>query len=84
MKPQKTLEKILPGSQNIAFGDMVSLVEAFGFSLDRITGSHHIFGREGILEGINLQPHRGKAKPYQVRQFMKLVEKYDLKLGEGA
>jgi hypothetical protein len=29
---------------------------------------------------MNLQPMRGQAKPYQVRQLLKLVERYDLKL----
>jgi len=31
---------------------------------------------------LNLQPDRGKAKPYQVRQLMKLVEKYRLSLAD--
>jgi hypothetical protein len=26
------------------------------------------------------RPHRGEAKPYQIRQFLSIVEKYDLKL----
>jgi hypothetical protein len=32
---------------------------------------------------LNLQEVRGKAKPYQIRQFLRLVEKYNLELGEG-
>jgi predicted RNA binding protein YcfA (HicA-like mRNA interferase family) len=63
---------------------MVSLIQAYGFTLDRTSGSHRIFSREGILEQLNLQPVQGKAKPYQVRQVMKLIEKYDLKLGDGS
>jgi hypothetical protein len=30
----------------------------------------------------NLQELGGQAKPYQIRQFLKLVEKYDLRLEE--
>ena len=41
-------------------------------------GSHRIFVREGVKELLNLQDVRGKAKPYQVRQFIKLIEKYNL------
>jgi hypothetical protein len=34
----------------------------------------------GIPELINLQESDGMAKPYQVRQFLKLVERYNLEL----
>jgi hypothetical protein len=46
----------------------------------RVSGSHHVFVHPEIPELINLQAVRGKAKPYQIRQFLKLVERYDLKL----
>jgi hypothetical protein len=29
---------------------------------------------------LNLQPIGGQAKPYQVRQLLKLVEEYDLRI----
>lgn len=82
MKPRKILERILNGSQNIAFADMVSLVKAYGFRLDRIRGSHQIFVHDRIRERINLQPVRGQVKPYQIRQVMTLIEEYDLVLGD--
>jgi len=59
---------------------MKSLAEGFGFRLDRVSGSHHIFVHEGIPELVNLQEVRGEAKPYQIRQFLKLVERYNLRL----
>lgn len=80
MKAEKTLEKILAGSRNIRFDDMVALVEEFGFRFLRRNGSHHIFSHAGIPELVNLQSVDGQAKPYQVRQFLKLVERYDLQL----
>jgi predicted RNA binding protein YcfA (HicA-like mRNA interferase family) len=80
MKRRKLLQKIIGGSKNIRFADMVSLVEGFGFSLSRTDGSHHIFSRSDIPELVNLQDVKGQAKPYQMRQFLKLVEKHDLKL----
>ena len=80
MKPRKTLEKILSGSKNIRFEDMRRLVEAFGFSFSRRNGSHHIFVHPGIPELVNIQDVHGEAKPYQVRQLMKLVERYALTL----
>jgi len=80
MDRQKILKKILGGSKNIRFVDMVHLVRGFGFELSRTEGSHHIFFRPDIPELVNLQNVRGQAKIYQIRQFLKLVERHDLKL----
>ena len=80
MRPRKTLEKILSGSRNLRFEDLRRLVEAFGFRLSRISGSHHIFTHADIPELMNLQEVHGEAKPYQIRQFLTLVERYNLTL----
>jgi predicted RNA binding protein YcfA (HicA-like mRNA interferase family) len=77
MNRRKLLKKILDGSKNIRFPDRVNLVEGFGFSLDRVSGSHHIFMHPEVRELVNLQNVGGQAKPYQIRQFLKLVEKYN-------
>ncbi len=61
---------------------MIVLVQAFGFHLSRVNGSHHIFVHPEVQELINLQEVNGKAKPYQVRQFLHLLEKYNLKMEE--
>jgi hypothetical protein len=58
----------------------VLCIEAFGFVLTRVNGSHHIFVHPGVPQLINLQNVDGKAKPYQVRQFLQIVERYDLKM----
>ncbi len=80
MNNAKLLQKALTASNNLRFKEMVNLAEAFGFRLRRTSGSHHIFSRPGVKELLNLQEVKGKAKPYQVAQFLQLVEKYDLKL----
>jgi len=79
-KKQKILKQILSGSKNISFNDIVAVVEAFGFTLSRVNGSHHIFIHPNIPELVNLQNAKGKAKPYQIRQFLTIVEKYNLSL----
>jgi hypothetical protein len=43
-------------------------------------GSHQLFRHAELTQKMNIQDEKGKAKPYQVRQFLKLVEKYDLKI----
>lgn len=70
MKKKKLLEKILSGSKNIQFDEMISLVEAFGFRLDRVSRSHHIFKHPNVADIVNVQNRRGKAQPYQIRQFL--------------
>ena len=56
-------------------------MEAFGFRLSRAWCSHHLFVHPGIAELVNFQEVHGQAKPYQVRQFLKIVERHNLRLG---
>lgn len=48
MQKTKLFRKVLSGSDNVRFQDLVALVEAFGFRLDRMSGSHHIFKHDSI------------------------------------
>lgn len=78
MNKHKLLRKALSGSKNIRFADMLKLAEAFGFRLSRTQGSHHIMVHPQVPRPLNLQEVGGQAKPYQVRQFLKAVEQYNL------
>jgi predicted RNA binding protein YcfA (HicA-like mRNA interferase family) len=82
MRKRKLLQKALTNPQNLRFREMIALVELFGFRLSRVKGSHHIFVHPDVQELINIQDVGGQAKPYQVRQFLKLVERYDLEPGD--
>jgi predicted RNA binding protein YcfA (HicA-like mRNA interferase family) len=75
------LRKLLASPTNARFDDVRGLVEAFGFRLVRASGSHHIFVHPSVPELVNLQEDSGQAKPYQVRQFLRLVERHNLTLG---
>ena len=79
-KSRKVLEKVLAGSKDIRFNEAVALAEGFGFHLSRVSGSHHIFVHPQVRELVNLQDVNGKAKSYQIRQLLELVERYDLRL----
>ncbi len=74
----------MSGSKNVRFSELTQLAEAFGFRLSRTSGSHHIFVHPDVPELVNLQNVGGQAKPYQIRQFMRLVERYNLTLGDNA
>ncbi len=80
MKKTKLLKKLIAGSQNVKFSDVTNCAEALGFRLDRIKGSHHIYIHPDVPELINLQNVKGKAKPYQIKQFLNIIERYNLKL----
>ena len=82
MKKHKLLLKLLSGTKNIRFSEVVAIAEAFGFQIDRINGSHHILVHPEIPELLNLQNVKGKAKPYQIKQLLQLVEAHNLQLGE--
>lgn len=43
-------------------------------------GSHHIYEHPGIPELVNVQEVGGEAKPYQIKQPLRLVERHALKL----
>lgn len=73
MRKEKLLKRVLQGPENVRFADMITLVEAYGFRLSRVSGSHHLFVHPEKNELLNLQNWKGKAKPYQVRQFLRLI-----------
>jgi len=80
MKRRKTLAKVLARSRNVRFEDALALAEGFGFRVARIAGSRHILARPDIPELLNLQAVGGCAKPYQLKQLLDLVERYNLTL----
>lgn len=82
MNKRKLLRKLLASPANARFGEFCSLVEAFGFVLVRVSGSHHIFAHPLIADLLNLQEVNGEAKPYQVRQFLQLIEEFNLILDD--
>jgi predicted RNA binding protein YcfA (HicA-like mRNA interferase family) len=55
MNARKILAKALSSPANVRFAEMQQLVKAFGFSLLRTSASHHIYGRPGLAEQVNIQ-----------------------------
>lgn len=82
MKLRKLLQKSMNAPQNVRFADLRTLAGAFGYVLDRVNGSHHIFVHPLATRPLNLQNASGKAKPYQVRQFLRDIEEFQLKMTE--
>ena len=83
MNRRRLLIRLSVGAvHNIPFSDFTDLVRGFGFELARVSGSHHIFVHPDIIEQVNLQQLGREAKPYQIRQFLRLVEQRNLRLEE--
>lgn len=78
----KLYQRLIAG-KSLTFREFCRLIEAFGFVLDRTNGSHHIYLRPGVAEQINVQPVGKAAKPYQIRQFLAIVETYRLTLDDA-
>jgi len=84
MSSRELLQRLARGQlRNVRFGDMQRLMADLGFDLDRVRGSHHIYRHRIVRERVNLQPQSGQAKPYQLRQVVELVERYDLSLEDN-
>ena len=81
MNRRKLLRRLAMGAmQNVALVDVIDLVEGFGFRQIRVRGSHRIFARDGVSEILNLQDFGGQCKPYQIRQSLRIVERYNLEI----
>ena len=53
------------------FRDVEKLLNQAGYELVRINGSHHVFTKAG-RQPVSIPVHRGKVKPFYVRQIEKL------------
>jgi len=78
MNKRETYERLKRAPANVRFEEICKDAVDFGFIYKGGQGSHRIFVRPGIKEMLNFQNVRGTAKTYQVRQFIKVIEKYGL------
>jgi hypothetical protein len=70
---------LLDDSDNVAFNDLVALCRRY-FGEPRIRGSHFIFKTPWQGDPrINIQKDGKMAKPYQVRDVKKAMEKLEAK-----
>jgi predicted RNA binding protein YcfA (HicA-like mRNA interferase family) len=82
-KKEKLLQRAKNNQKNIRFQDFCTLMIYFGFVLQRISGSHHLYQHPDIDEVMSVQPKKdGLAKAYQVRQFLSVIDANKLQLQE--
>lgn len=58
---------------DVRFAEVCKLLESLGYTLVRISGSHHIFEKPGSRP-LSIPVHRGKVKHVYVRQIRKILE----------
>jgi predicted RNA binding protein YcfA (HicA-like mRNA interferase family) len=72
----KLLRRMWNNPRNVSMRDLQTVLESFGFDLDRIRGSHHVFVGEVDGEGVTLviplrKPH---VKAGYVREALELID----------
>jgi len=75
---QKRIDKAMNNPAGIRFKELCLLAEHMGFQKRGGKGSHVVYERDGVEEILTFQNHRGMAKPYQVKQMLAVIEKYQL------
>ena len=78
MTPEDLYQALRRNPKGVRFATLCRAAVAFGFRPRGVKGSHHIFVRDGVRELLNFQEVDGMAKPYQVRQFCTIIERYRL------
>jgi predicted RNA binding protein YcfA (HicA-like mRNA interferase family) len=77
---EKLYMRVASAPANARFEDVVHLAEAVGFVWMRTKGSHHVFYHRDHPElRLILQERHGKAKPYQVMDLLRMIEKAGLR-----
>ncbi|HWR59226.1 MAG TPA: type II toxin-antitoxin system HicA family toxin [Thermodesulfovibrionales bacterium] len=79
---KKLFDRVSNNPNDVRFNDMRKLAEAFGFIHRGGKGSHEVYNQKGVEEIVNFQNVNGKVKPYQVKQFLKLIQEYNLRIRE--
>ena len=72
-KRGKLLAKALANPSGLSFEEFETLLSQFGWVMKRQSGSHRIWSSpEGKV--VPIQPSNGKAKGYQVKQILQILE----------
>ena len=75
---QEIVERMRGEPANVRFGDLRKVCESFFGEPRQSGGSHLVFKTPWPGDPrVNIQDAGGKAKPYQVRQVLRAIEKLE-------
>lgn len=77
---EKLYAQLVRNRAAMRFADFERILRAFGFTLDRTSGSHRIYAHPQVPRRLSIQPREGEAKPYQIDQFLDMVEEFGLEM----
>jgi predicted RNA binding protein YcfA (HicA-like mRNA interferase family) len=77
-KAVKQVNRWRESRTDVRFNDLLQVAMAFGFEFKGMKGSHVVYSRRDLGEILTLQSVNGKAKPYQVKQLIDLIDRYNL------
>jgi hypothetical protein len=74
----KLIQALRANPKDFRFDDACKLAEWLGFKGKKQGAtSHRVFARPGEETALNFQNRNGKIPPYQARQLLKMVDKYE-------
>lgn len=71
-KKEKLLQKAINNPKGLSFKDFETLLISFNWVFNRQNGSHRIYYSPDKIR-LPIQDRKGKAKEYQVKQFIKII-----------
>ena len=72
MGQKKNINKLLSEPTEMSIREVTNVLGFFGYKLDRIKGSHHIFAKPGY-DTITVPAHRGKVAKVYLKDLKKLI-----------
>jgi len=78
-QPAKLFAAIRANPKAVRFRDACKAAELLGFVHKGGQGSHCAYAREGEPIGLNFQNRGGNVPPYQARQLLAMMDKYEVK-----
>lgn len=74
---EKLLAAIRNNPKDVRFADACKAAEAIGFTSTGGKGSHTVYARAGESTILNFQNRNGRIPPYQARQLIDMLNKYE-------
>ena len=73
----KLLSSIRENPRAVRFADACKAAVLLGFTHKGGSGSHRAYARSGEATGLNFQNRNGLIPPYQARQLIAMIDKYE-------
>lgn len=73
----KLLLAIRTNPMAVRFADACKAAVLLGFTHKGGSGSHRAYARTGEVSGLNFQNRNGLIPPYQARQLIAMMDKYE-------